>query len=215
MTTKIKICGLTSPEAIDSVVKNGADYIGFVFFQKSPRNISPQMAAKLSAQIPSNVKKVAVLVNADNAMIDGILKYFSPDILQCHGSETLERISEIKSKYQLPVIKAISVRSDDDISIGAKYASVADMLLFDAKSPATSMPGGNGLAFDWKLLQGREFNVPWFLSGGLNIQNVNEALDITGAPAVDASSSLESEPGKKDPGFINIFIQKVKNYAKH
>lgn len=211
---KIKICGLTTFDAIRSAVQNSADYIGFVFYPPSPRNISPQIATGLARHIPDHIKKVAVLVDADDYEIDNILKYFWPDILQCHGKETTERISFIKEKYKMPVIKAIPVRSSDDVAKGAAFASIADMLLFDAKVPNMVMPGGNGVAFDWSLLRMREFDVPWFLSGGLNIGNVTEALKTTGAKAVDVSSGLESEPGKKDPELIKLFIEKVRQYEK-
>lgn len=210
---KIKICGLTSFEAVRSAVQNGADYVGFVFHQQSPRNLTPQSANALGRHVPPEVGKVAVLVNASDDDIDLILKYFMPDILQCHGTESTKRISDIKSKYNLPVIKAIAVRSSDDVAKGGAYAQVADMLLFDAKVPA-AMPGGNGIAFDWTLLKEKEFDVPWFLSGGLNILNVNEALKVSGAKAVDVSSSLEREPGVKDPELIKLFIEKVRAYEK-
>ncbi len=213
MTIKIKICGVTTFDAVRSAVQSGADYIGFVFYPKSPRNLDPKIANGLGKHVPKNIKKVAVVVDATNDDIDAILKYFMPDILQCHGNETIERIKEIKEKYKLPVIKAIAVRSSDNISKGSTYAAVADMILFDAKAPPTKMPGGNGLVFDWTLLKEREFDVPWFLSGGLNIQNVTEALRITQAPGVDVSSSLESEPGIKDPELISLFIKKVKDYS--
>lgn len=211
---KIKICGVTTFDAIRSAVKNGADYIGFVFYPRSPRNVSPQIATGLARHIPDHIKKVAVVVDADDYEIDNILKYFWPDMIQCHGKESLERISAIKAKYKIPVIKAVSVRSSDDVAKGAAFASVADMLLFDAKVPNMEMPGGNGVAFDWSLLRMREFDVPWFVSGGLNIGNVTEALKITGAKAVDVSSSLESEPGRKDPELIKLFIEKVRQYEQ-
>ena len=211
---KIKICGLTTFDSVRSAVKNGADYIGFVFYPPSLRNLTPQQAIALSRHIPKNIKTVAVIVDAGDEQIDSILMHFTPDILQCHGKESLGRIKAIKAKYKLPVIKAISVRSSDDIARANSFASAADMLLFDAKVPNMYMPGGNGIAFDWSLLRMREFDLPWFLSGGLNIENVTEALHVTGATAVDASSSLEGEPGRKDPELIKHFIDKVRKYAQ-
>jgi len=211
---KIKICGLTTFDAVRSAVKSETDYIGFVFYTQSPRNVAPQKAIGLSRHIPKHIKTVAVIVDAGDEQIDAILQHFTPDILQCHGKESVERIKAIKNKYGLPVIKAISVRSSDDVAKASAFTSVADMLLFDAKVPNMDMPGGNGIAFDWSLLRMREFDVPWFLSGGLNIENVAEALQITGAKAVDVSSSLESEPGKKDPELIKKFIDKVRQYEQ-
>lgn len=208
---KIKICGLTAFDAVRSAVKAGADYVGFVFYPMSPRNITPQHATALGRHVPQNIGKVAVIVDASDDEIDTILKHFMPDFFQCHGRETVKRIETIKAKYNIPVIKAIPIRVSDDVAKGNGYATVADMLLFDAKVPA-AMPGGNGVAFDWTLLKEREFDIPWFLSGGLNIQNVWDALRISGAMAVDASSSLEREPGVKDPELIELFIQKVRSY---
>lgn len=211
---KIKICGLTTFDAVRSAVKSGANYIGFVFYPLSPRNIAPHIATGLARHIPKNIKTVAVLVDAGDDEIDAILKHFMPDILQFHGKETVERISAIKEKYKIPVIKAIPIRNSDDVAKGGIFSSVADMLLFDSKVPNVKMPGGNGIAFDWSLLRLHEFDVPWFLSGGLNIQNVTEAISITGAKAVDVSSSLESEPGKKDPELIKLFIEKIRKYEQ-
>lgn len=214
MTIKVKICGLKTFDAVRSAVQNGADYIGFVFHQASPRNIDPKMATGLKRHIPRNIKTVAVIVDASDDDIDVIFRNFMPDILQCHGKESIQRIRAIKEKYKMPVIKAIPVRSSDDITKSSAFEDAADMLLFDAKAPTSNMPGGNGLAFDWTLLKEREFSIPWFLSGGLNIQNVTNALNITKAQAVDVSSSLEREPGIKDPELISLFISKVKNHEK-
>lgn len=195
-------------------MQSGADYIGFVFCQASPRNVEPKIATGLARHSPPEISKVAVMVDPTDDDIDVLLKGFMPNYIQCHGSESPERITQIKHKYNLPIIKAIPVRTSDDVAKGMVYAKVADMLLFDAKVPSSNIPGGNGIAFDWALLKEREFDVPWFLSGGLNIGNVTEALSITNAQAVDVSSSLESEPGIKDPELINLFIRKVRNYEK-
>jgi phosphoribosylanthranilate isomerase len=211
MTIQAKICGLTSKEAVESAVKNGAEYIGFVFYHKSPRNVTAKQAAALSAGLPKNIKTVGVFVDVTDDELKKIFKVFKPDYLQCHGKESHQRISELKEKFGIPIIKAIAVRASDDIAKGKTYSDVTDMLLFDAKVPSSPLPGGNGLAFDWTLLKAREFNVPWFLSGGLNIENVTEAVKISGAKIVDVSSSIESEPGKKDPDLIKAFLKKVKN----
>ncbi|MCC2645845.1 MAG: N-(5-phosphoribosyl)anthranilate isomerase, partial [Burkholderiales bacterium] len=152
MAIKTKICGLTSKESIKSAIENGADYVGFVFFHKSPRVITARNAAKLAAVLPDNIKTVAVVVDITDAELEDILSYFKPDFIQCHGKETTERIIEIREKFGIKVIKAISVRSSDDIAKGKSFSDIADMILFDAKVPSSPLPGGNGLAFDWTLL---------------------------------------------------------------
>jgi phosphoribosylanthranilate isomerase len=211
MKNKAKICGLTHRSAVQAAVKNGADYIGFVFYAPSPRHIEPEKAQLLTQLIPESIKTVAVVVDMDDEEFNRIFQVFKPDYLQLHGHETQERVKEIREKFGIPVIKAISVRSSDDIASGAAYAKVSDMLLFDAKAPVTSpLPGGNGLTFDWTLLQERSFEVPWILSGGLNGQNVGEAMRVTGATIVDVSSSIESEPGIKDETLMALFLNKVK-----
>lgn len=210
MTIKAKICGLTSADAVQSAVEHGADYIGFVFFGPSVRYVTAQRAAQLAADVPGNIKTVAVVVGAGNEELDHIFTYFKPDYIQCHGEESEDRIHALHVRYALPVIKAVPVRTSDDVAKGKAYSNVADMLLFDAKVPTSALPGGNGVAFDWTLLKSRNFQVPWFLSGGINSENVVEALGITGAQMVDVSSSLESEPGVKDPDLIKRFLQKVK-----
>ena len=211
MSIKVKICGLTTEDAVSSAVSSGADYIGFVFFAKSPRNVTAKQANDLSKKIPHNVKKVAVTVDATNEELDKIFKIFRPDYIQCHGSETPQRLKELKTRYGLSIIKAISVRSSHDVVKGNQYDNVADMLLFDAKAPYLTLPGGNGISFDWTLLKSRKFSIDWFLSGGLNIQNINNAISISGAPQVDVSSSIEIEPGIKDPELIRQFLIKVKD----
>jgi phosphoribosylanthranilate isomerase len=212
MSTKVKICGLKTKEEVKAAVAYGADYIGFVFFHKSPRNVSAKQAQKLTKDIENKAKTVAVVVDASDADLDAMLKDFKPDYVQCHGSETGKRIIEIKQKYAVKVIKAIAIRSSDDVAKAMDYANVADMILFDAKVPTSPLPGGNGVSFDWTLLCGREFNVPWFLSGGLNIQNVSEAIKISGAKMVDVSSSVESEPGVKDIQLVHEFIKRAKGF---
>ena len=207
MSVDVKICGLTDSEAVSAAIDNFADFIGFVFFDKSPRNVTPKMAKELSSPIPSHIKKVAVLVDPSDDLIRDILRKFEPDYLQLHGKESVGRVWEIKLRYNIPIIKAFSVRDGDDIAASLPYQEVTDMFLFDAKAPKESiLPGGNGLSFDWNLLANREFSIPWMLSGGLNAANVRSALDISGAKMVDASSSLESEPGTKDPALIIEFL---------
>lgn len=208
---KVKICGLTSHEAVKAAVNAGADYVGFVFFPPSPRHVTPQQAADFSLALPADVKTVAVMVDPSDDDITFMLKDFKPDFLQLHGHETKERVKEVREKFDVPVMKAIAVRSSDDVASGVSYSDIVDMLLFDAKAPSDSMlPGGNGLSFDWTLLKSRKFSVPWMLSGGLNIENVRQAMRISGATCVDVSSAVESEPGIKDEGLVREFIRKVK-----
>lgn len=211
MDVQVKICGLTSKEAIESAVAYGADYIGCVFYRPSPRYITPKMAVKLLSKVPRQIKKVAVVVDMNIDELSRLFRVFRPDYLQLHGQESEWDIEEIKNRYNIPVIKAIKIRSSDDVARGLRFAGVADMLLFDAKAPEALLPGGNGLAFDWTLLKARKIEVPWFLSGGLNLQNVQDALYITHAPMLDVSSSLERAPGVKDPQLIELFLKKVKS----
>lgn len=206
MSRRVKICGLSTEEAV--LAASTADFIGFVFFPRSPRNVTPELAARLSTLAPK-VPAVAVTVDMPNAEIQAMLKYFRPAYLQLHGKETPERVQEVKTRFGIPIIKAISVESGDDIAKAHAYESAADMLLFDAKVPK-GLPGGNGLAFDWQLLANREFGKPWFLSGGLSADNVEEALRISGAGLVDVSSGLETAPGVKSPELIKAFIRKAK-----
>lgn len=212
MTVAVKICGITSKEAIHAAVEHGASYVGFVFFPPSPRNVTPAMAADLARFAPPNVKKVAVCVNITDDEITKMLREFTPDYLQLHGHETEERVSHIKQTFRIPVIKAIAVRNGDDIARGMRYSNVADMLLFDAKAPESSaLPGGNGLAFDWNLLAGRSFTIPWMLSGGLNAEDLREAVTLSGATIVDVSSSVEMRPGVKSPALIAEFMRSAKS----
>lgn len=210
-SVQVKICGLTSKEAIESAVTYGAEYLGCVFYRSSPRYIAPKAAAKLFSKVPKHIKKVAVVVDMNLDELSRLVQVVRPDYLQLHGQENERDIEQIKQKYALPVIKAVKIRSSDDVARGVKFSSVADVLLFDAKVPEALLPGGNGLAFDWTLLKAQKISVPWFLSGGLNLQNVEDALCITHAPMVDVSSSLERVPGEKDPQLIELFLKKAKS----
>jgi len=206
MPIETKICGLNTPESVAAATQHGARYLGFVFFPKSPRNITPEKAALLMRSIPSGCASVAVTVDMPDEQIEAMLKQFRPSYIQLHGQESSARVKEIKQKFGLATIKAIRVSSGDDIAKGNAYDGLSDMLLFDAKAPDSVLPGGNGLAFDWQLLKGRQFTSPWFLSGGLHSGNVAEAVAISGAKLVDASSSLEHPPGQKDPTLIKEFL---------
>ncbi|MCX8953882.1 phosphoribosylanthranilate isomerase [Ruegeria sp. NA] len=204
----VKICGLTASEHVRAAVAAGARYVGFNFFPKSPRYAPIPQAAALAAEVPVGVAKVALAVNFSDAQLDEIVAGVPLDMLQLHGGESPERVAEIKQRYGLPVIKAIGVAEVEDLAAIDLYSEVADQLLIDAKPPKNSeLPGGNGLPFDWRLLAGRKYwRRPWMLSGGLNPDNVAEAIRMTGARQVDVASGVESAPGVKDAGLIQAFI---------
>ena len=203
----VKICGLTGPQDVVAAADAGARYVGFVFFPKSPRNVSVQQAKALAAEVPFGAAKVALTVNADDALLDEITQNVAIDILQLHGSESVARVAQIKARTGLPVMNAIGISDADDLQKIVDYGRVADMLLVDAKPPKNAdLPGGNGLAFDWRLLAGRKWAVPWMLAGGLTPDNVQLAIQLTGARQVDVSSGVESAPGVKDPAKVAAFV---------
>jgi len=204
---RVKICGLTDPAALDAAVQAGAAYVGFVFFPRSPRNIAPADAAALAAQVPAGVCKVALTVDADDAALDALTAAVPLDMLQLHGGESPERVAQVRARYGLPVMKAVGIADAPDLTAIDAYAKAADQLLIDAKPPKqATLPGGNGLAFDWRLLQGRRWPLPWMLAGGLTPDNVAQAAHLTGARQVDVSSGVESSRGVKDPALIRDFI---------
>lgn len=207
MPISTKICGLSTREAVDTAITHHAHYLGFVFFPPSPRHISPIQAATISRDIPDYVKKIAVTVDRSDADILSLLAHFTPDYLQLHGHESPERAAFIRAHYGIPVIKALSIRTEADLNQASLYSDSADMLLFDAKPPKDALlPGGNGVSFDWNILRGKQFALPWFLSGGLSCQNIGEAVNISGARMVDISSGVESSPGVKDLSLIQEFL---------
>ncbi|NSX56704.1 phosphoribosylanthranilate isomerase [Parasulfitobacter algicola] len=209
--TKVKICGLTRTSDIAAVVDAGATYAGFVFFPKSPRNISMAKAKELALNVPTGIAKVALVVDPTNTVLDQILSDIAIDILQLHGHESPQRVADIREKYGLPVMKAIGVANESDLPQLQDYAQVADQLLVDAKpSEQSDLPGGNGLAFDWRLIADRRWPVPWMLAGGLTAGNVAEAIRLTGAQQVDVSSGVESAPGVKDAQLIQHFVTAAK-----
>ncbi len=213
--TSVKICGLSTPDTLDVALDAGADYVGFVFFAPSPRNLSLAVARELAARVQGRAKTVALTVDADDSVIDDIIEAIAPDFLQLHGSETPERVATLRARTGRDVWKAIGVSSRDDVLRAKSYAEAVDKILFDAKPPRdASLPGGNGAAFDWTLL-GDAASLPkdWMLSGGLDPTNVVEALRITGAPAVDVSSGVESASGVKDAGLIRAFIAAVRGVS--
>lgn len=211
MKPDIKICGLKTPEAVERALSRGATHIGFIFFPKSPRHIEPDLAGKLADAARGRAKVVAVTVDADNDDLDEIVDLLRPDILQLHGSESPDRVLTIRALYGLPVMKAFAVREAADLEKIDPYIGIVERFLFDAKPPKGSeLPGGNGVSFDWTLLQSLDGNVDYMLSGGLNKDNVAEALAVTRAPGIDISSGVESAPGVKDAAMIDAFFDAVK-----
>ncbi|MEX3014188.1 phosphoribosylanthranilate isomerase [Gymnodinialimonas hymeniacidonis] len=209
----IKFCGLSRPSDVSAAVDAGARYVGFVFFEKSPRNVSLETALALALDVPAGIAKVALTVNADDAFLDALTDQVPLDMLQLHGTEAPERVEEVRARYGLPVMKAIGIREAADLEAIDRYAEVADQLLIDAKPPKDAdLPGGNGAAFDWDLLKGRKYwTVPWMLAGGLTPENVAEATAQTGARQVDLSSGVESAPGVKDPALMQAFAAALQN----
>jgi phosphoribosylanthranilate isomerase len=214
MSLTVKICGLSTPEALDVALDAGADMVGFVFFPPSPRNISYKTASALEARVRGQAQKVALSVDADDTMLSYVVDALGPDILQLHGNESPLRVAAIKARFKLPVMKAIAVESKADLAAIARYAAVADHLLFDARPPRdATRPGGLGNAFDWALLEKLNPGVPFMVSGGLNAGNVGEALRLTRALGVDVSSGVERAPGQKDPDKIRAFIRAARDAA--
>jgi phosphoribosylanthranilate isomerase len=203
---KVKICGVRTREIVDTAVDASADYVGLVFFPNSPRYIAPDAARPLAETASGRIETVAVLVDPDDALIEDILATVRPGLLQLHGSETPDRVAAVKARSGLRVIKALGVATADDVAKAAAYRGIADMILFDAKAH----PGGHGLAFDWRALGGPSVERPFALSGGLDPDNVSEALAVTGASMVDVSSGVERAPGEKDPDLVRRFIQATK-----
>lgn len=211
MKTEVKICGLKTAEAVERAVALGASHTGFIFFPKSPRNIEPDDAGRLADRIRGQVKIVSVTVNADNDELDEIVSALDPDILQLHGSEDPERLLTVKAMYGLPIMKALSVRDASDLERIDPYIGIADRFLFDAKPPQGSdLPGGNGVSFDWNLLDALDGSVDYMLSGGLNASNIGEAMAQTRARAIDISSGVESAPGVKDLKLMESFFNAVR-----
>jgi phosphoribosylanthranilate isomerase len=207
MRALVKICGLNSAEAVRAAAD--ADFAGFIFYPPSPRYVEPAEAAALAAKLPKQVRRVAVFVDPDDGTLARTLDVLHADIIQLHGHETPARVAAIKRRFGLPVIKAIPISAAADFKAAAAYADSADWLMFDAKPPKrkNSLPGGNAVSFDWRLLRGKSFPLPWLLSGGLDAANVAQAVRVSGAPAVDVSSGVETRPGQKNPFRIREFVR--------
>lgn len=211
MKFDVKICGLKTPEAVHAALDNGATHIGFIFFAKSPRHIDPQTAADMRMLAQGRAKTVAVTVDASETYLDEIVAVMQPDILQLHGSETPEQVAVIKARYGLPVIKAFAIRDSADLDAIKPYKAIADRFLFDAKPPeGAELPGGNGISFDWEILAALDGDVDYMLSGGLNADNIMEALRKTHASAIDISSGVERAPGEKDVRLIENFFKAIR-----
>lgn len=208
MSLIVKICGLSTRETLDAALDAGADMVGFVFFQPSPRHLGLEVARDLGKQAKGRAVKVALTVDADDATLTNIVEALQPDILQLHGRESIARLRDIKQKFGLPVMKAIAVETSADLTSLPGYAAVADRILFDARAPkGATRPGGLGTVFDWHVLENLDLKLPFMVSGGLNAGNVAEAVRVTGAGGVDVSSGVERRTGIKDPEMICSFIR--------
>ena len=212
MVQAVKICGLTRETDVDAAVDAGANLVGFVFFPPSPRSVSVARAAELTKRVPKDVIKVALSVDADDALLADITANAGIDMMQFHGSEPPQRVAEARARYGLPMMKALAIAGVEDVDRARRYEAVADWLMFDAKPPrSATRPGGNALAFDWRLVAGKSWEKPWLLAGGLTPENVREAVRVSGAAAIDVSSGVEDEPGIKNASKIRQFIVMAKS----
>ncbi|MER8763817.1 phosphoribosylanthranilate isomerase [Mesorhizobium sp. M0968] len=210
MAMDIKICGLKTDKALAAALAGGASHVGFIFFAKSPRYVEPAEAGRLREAARGKAKAVAVTVDASDAFLDDIVEKMQPDMLQLHGAEPPERVAEVKARYGLPVMKALPVSEAADLGQVKPFIGIADRFLFDAKPPKGSeLPGGNGLAFDWRILAGLDAGVDYMLSGGLNAGNIGDAFRLANPPGIDVSSGVESAPGVKVPALIEQFFRAV------
>jgi phosphoribosylanthranilate isomerase len=212
MSIAVKICGVNAPEAVEAAARAGADYVGLVFFERSPRYVPPARAGALVAGLAPGIRKVGLFVDVADETIGRALDSLPLDLLQFHGRESPERVAAVKANFGIPVMKAIKIAERRDLEAVRPYVGHADWILFDAKAPASlkdALPGGNAVSFDWRLLAGLELPVPWMLSGGLDPDNVAEAVRVSGARAVDVSSGVEARPGLKDPDRIAAFARAV------
>ncbi len=205
---RVKICGLTTLETLSAAVASGASYVGFVFFEKSPRHLRIKQASIMAKSVPTGICKTALVVDPTDQELDTLLGAVPIDMIQLHGHETVERVSEVKQRFGLPVMKAVGISDETDLNQLNEYSRVSDQILVDAKPPKdANIPGGNGLAFDWRLIAGRRWPTPWMLAGGLTNKNVAEAARLTGARQFDVSSGVETLTGVKDIQLISDFIQ--------
>lgn len=211
---RVKICGVTNRQLMQEVGNAGAQYAGLVFFEKSPRSLTLNQARSIALEAPTGLVKVALVVNPSDSFLERLTAEVPLDMIQLHGSEPPQRVTEIKQKTGLPVMKAIGVAAQNDLKKLDIYATVADQLMVDAKPPKDALlPGGNGFAFDWSLLQGRHWTGPWMLAGGLDPENVAQAIAITGAQQIDVSSGVEIRPGEKDAQKIKDFVRVAQTHS--
>jgi phosphoribosylanthranilate isomerase len=212
MAIAVKICGITTPDAVNAAVAAGAVYGGLVFHPKSPRNLDISHARELARLMRGKLKVVSLLADPSDEQLAAVTGQVAPDFLQLHGGESARRVAYVRAKFNTPIIKALPVAQASDLAAAAEYENVADLLMFDAHAPkGAERPGGHGAAFDWKILAGRSFNKPWFLAGGLDPDNVARAIELSGAEMVDVSSGVESAPGIKDPSRIQSFIHATRH----
>ena len=217
MNITAKICGINDAAAMQTAVDAGARFVGLVFYPPSPRALEPDAAAALADLVPAGVTKVWLFVDPDDTLLDRVRDKVSLDMVQLHGAESPERCRSVRARTDLPVMKAIKVASADDLAAADDYDGAVDWLMFDAKAPAdmaNALPGGNALAFDWTLLAGRDWPVPWMLAGGINAGNVAEAVEASGATVVDVSSGVEVAPGRKDPARIRAFLAEIARLSR-
>jgi phosphoribosylanthranilate isomerase len=208
MGLAVKICGLSDPVSVEAAVDQKAAFVGFVFFARSPRAVSPGVASSLSARVPPTTKRVGVVVDADDRTIEEILSVVGLDLLQCHGTESVDRLRHIRNHFGIPLIKAVQVKEAADVIAADAFHDVVDMILFDSGAPAASdRPGGNALTFPWSLLRLVQLRRPWILAGGLHVNNLADAVGQSGARIVDVSSGVETAPGQKDAGKIEAFLR--------
>ena len=209
MKIAVKICGVTTPDAVAAAASAGAQMLGFVFVSKSPRHVALPIAAQLAAQVPTGVRSVGLFVDPSDAELEAVIGRVPLAMLQLHGDESPARVADIRSKFPLPVIKALGIARAQDLAAADAYAPLVDYFLFDAKPPSkvSALPGGNGLAFDWRLLQDAKVSKPWLLAGGLTPDNVGQAIAESGAKGVDVSSGVETRPGVKDISLIQSFLR--------
>ena len=205
---RVKICGLTTLNTLSAAINSGSTYVGFVFFEKSPRHLTIEQAIKMANIVPDGICKTALVVDPSDKDLDDLLDKVPVDMIQLHGHESAERVSEVKDKFGLPVMKAVGISDESDLVNLYEHSRIADQILVDAKPPKNAvLPGGNGLSFDWKLLAGRRWSTPWMLAGGLNSSNLLQAAKLTGARQFDVSSGVETSTGVKDIKLISDFIQ--------
>ena len=209
MRVAVKICGLSSSRAVAAAIEGGAAYVGFVFYPPSPRAVTPEAAGQLCLAVPPGITRVGLFVDAADDAIAATLAATPLDLLQFHGHESPERVAAAKARFAKPVMKAVAIAGAEDVATAQRYETTADLLLFDAKPPRRpdALPGGNGLVFDWQVIAGRHWRVPWMLSGGLTAELLAEAVRISGASQVDVSSGVESRPGEKDCDKIRAFLE--------